>query len=65
VGYLTSDANTKTSGGLFEIMGGWAAQTRWQKSGGVGFPMNRTLTPEDVLAKWGIICNFGESALVC
>lgn len=42
-------------------MGGWAAQTRWQKAGGIGFPVNRTLTPEDVLAKWNVITNFGES----
>ena len=60
VGYLSSEANTKTSGGLFEIMGGWAAQTRWQKSGGYGFPVNRTLTPEDVLSKWTVFCNFGD-----
>ena len=59
VGYLTSEANTKTTGGLFEIMGGWAAQTRWQKAGGVGFPVNRILTPEDILSKWDVITNFG------
>ena len=27
VGYLTSEANDETTGCLFEIMGGWAAQT--------------------------------------
>ncbi len=61
VGYLTSEANEETSGALFEIMGGWAAQTRWQKAGGHGFPVNRQLTPEAIISKWDIITNFGES----
>ena len=60
VGYLTSEANEETSGCLFEIMGGWAAQTRWQKTGGYGFPVNRPLTPEAVISKWAIITNFCE-----
>ncbi|PSR79054.1 hypothetical protein PHLCEN_2v7241 [Hermanssonia centrifuga] len=58
VGYLTSEANEETSGALFEIMGGWAAQTRWQKAGGHGFPVNRQLTPEAIISKWDIITNF-------
>lgn len=41
-------------------MGGWAAQTRWQKSGGHGFPVNLALTPEAVLSKWDVITNFGK-----
>lgn len=40
-------------------MGGWAAQTRWQKAGGHGFPVNQTLTPEAILSKWDVITNFG------
>ncbi|KAF7796625.1 hypothetical protein EIP86_007807 [Pleurotus ostreatoroseus] len=62
VGYLTSEANEETSGCLFEIMGGWAAQTRWQKTGGHGFPVNRPLTPEAVISKWDIITNFSAVA---
>lgn len=58
VGYLTSEANEETTGGLFEVMGGWAAQTRWQKTGGHGFPVNRPLTPEAVISKWNAITNF-------
>jgi multifunctional beta-oxidation protein len=61
VGYLTSEANTETTGQLFEISGGWAAQTRWQRAGGYGFPTNRVLTPEDVISKWDVFTNFGTS----
>lgn len=57
---MISLANNKTSGDLFEISGGWAAQTRWQRAGGHGFPSDKILTPEDVLSKWHIITNFGE-----
>lgn len=41
-------------------MGGWAAQTRWQKAGGHGFPVNQPLTPEAILSKWNVITNFGK-----
>ncbi|KAI0346127.1 peroxisomal hydratase-dehydrogenase-epimerase [Trametopsis cervina] len=60
VGYLTSEANTKTTASLFEITGGWAAQTRWQKAGGYGFPVNRPITPEDILSKWSVITDFDD-----
>jgi multifunctional beta-oxidation protein len=51
-------ANEGTSGRLFEVTGGWAAETRWQRSGGHGFPHNQELTPEAVLAKWDKITGF-------
>lgn len=60
VGFLTSKDNTSTSGALFEILGGWAAQTRWQRSGGFGFPHTRPYTPEDVVDKWSAITNFDD-----
>ncbi|EGO24290.1 hypothetical protein SERLADRAFT_415443 [Serpula lacrymans var. lacrymans S7.9] len=60
VGYLTSEANTETTACLFEIRGGWAAQTRWQRAGGYGFPSNKNLTPEDVIAKWDAFTNFDD-----
>ena len=59
VGYLASKDNEETSGKLYEIMGGWAAQTRWQRAGGYGFPINKPLTPEDIISKWDIITDFG------
>ncbi|KIL64476.1 hypothetical protein M378DRAFT_186727 [Amanita muscaria Koide BX008] len=54
VGYLTSKDNAKTTGSLFEVTGGWAAQTRWQRAGGHSFPNDKPFTPEDVLAKWNL-----------
>ncbi|KAF9236745.1 hypothetical protein BU15DRAFT_76706 [Melanogaster broomeanus] len=60
VGYLSSRDNTDTTSRLFEISGGWAAETRWQRAGGYGFPMNLTLTPEDVIAKWDAFTNFDD-----
>ena len=77
VGYLTSKGtpfvqfrhpihqmltdNTETTGSLFEITGGWAAQTRWQRAGGHGFPHTKPYTPEDVVVQWSAITNFGLS----
>ncbi|TEB34648.1 multifunctional beta-oxidation protein [Coprinellus micaceus] len=58
VGYLTSKDNTETSGCIFEISGGWAAQTRWQRTAGHGFPHDSVYTPEDVVAKWKDITTF-------
>ncbi|KIJ12813.1 hypothetical protein PAXINDRAFT_163828 [Paxillus involutus ATCC 200175] len=60
VGYLSSQDNTETTGRLFEISGGWAAETRWQRAGGHGFPANLTLTPEEVIAKWDVFTNFDD-----
>ncbi|KAF8738093.1 hypothetical protein AX14_011858 [Amanita brunnescens Koide BX004] len=60
VGYLSSKDNKDTTGSLFEITGGWAAQTRWQRAGGHSFPNDKPYSPEDVLAKWNIITNFGD-----
>jgi hypothetical protein len=41
-------------------MGGWAAQVRWQRAGGHGFPVNVPLTPEAIISKWHIITNFSQ-----
>ena len=54
-------ANEDVSGLLFEISGGWAAQTRWQRSAGYGFPTKRPFTPEEAIAKWDDITKFGQS----
>ena len=51
--------NEDVSGLLFEISGGWAAQTRWQRSGGYVFPSKKPYSPEDVVAKWQAITTFG------
>lgn len=59
VGYLASEAN-ETTGALFEVGGGWAAQTRWQRTGGHGFPHNEKLTPEAIISQWKKITNFDD-----
>jgi hypothetical protein len=56
--------NADTTGSLFEILGGWAAQTRWQRTGGHGFPVKKPLTPEDVISKWDVFTNFGKQYLI-
>ncbi|KAJ3536063.1 hypothetical protein NM688_g6887 [Phlebia brevispora] len=65
VGYLTSEANEETSGCLFEIMGGWAAQTRVAEDGRwdliTNFSDDRVVyptTPQDALEQ--MANNFGH-----
>ncbi|KAH9928628.1 multifunctional beta-oxidation protein [Fomitopsis serialis] len=60
VGFLSSEANEETTGGLFQIAAGWIAQLRWQRTGGYGFPVNKPLTPEAIIAKWKVITDFDD-----
>jgi multifunctional beta-oxidation protein len=48
------------TGNLYEVGSGWQARTRWQRSGGHGFPIDVTLTPEHVLQQWDRIRNFDD-----
>jgi len=48
------------TGRLFESGSGWAAETRWQRSGGAQFPVDVTLTPEAIKEKWEQILNFDD-----
>lgn len=48
------------TGGLYEVGSGWHAQTRWQRSGGRGFPVDVKLTPETVRNAWRDILNFDD-----
>ncbi|KAJ3039636.1 hypothetical protein HK097_002774, partial [Rhizophlyctis rosea] len=59
VGYLAHESNQET-GGVYEVGSGWIAKVRWQRTGGVGFPVNKPLLPEQVAAKWGEIVNFDD-----
>lgn len=58
--YVCPTGNEETTGDLFEVLGGWAAQTRWQRSGGFGFSPKQPFTPEDVIAKWKNITEFSK-----
>ncbi|KAF2264046.1 NAD(P)-binding protein [Lojkania enalia] len=57
---LSSDKAPTPTGGLYECGMGWFAATRWQRTGGHGFPIDVKLTPEAVLEKWDVINNFDD-----
>jgi multifunctional beta-oxidation protein len=61
VALLCSDAMPEpVTNGLYECGGGWFARTRWQRSGGYGFPLDVPLTPEAVREKLPVITNFDD-----
>lgn len=58
---LCSDKIPKPpTGNLYEVGSGWHARTRWQRSGGHGFPIDVKLTPEAVAKAWSDIVNFDD-----
>jgi multifunctional beta-oxidation protein len=57
---LCSDKCPDSTGGLFEVGCGWQARTRWQRSGGHGFPVDVPLTPEAVASQWSKIIDFDD-----
>ncbi|RKP10244.1 hypothetical protein THASP1DRAFT_34175 [Thamnocephalis sphaerospora] len=48
------------SGKVFEVGSGWIANVRRQRSGGVGFPIDRPLAPESIAAKWAQVIDFED-----
>ena len=48
------------TGWLFEVGSGWQARTRWQRSGGHGFPVDVRLVPEEVVKYWKKINDFDD-----
>ena len=48
------------TGNLFEVGSGWVGRTRWQRSGGHGFPIDVKLTPEALLKEWPKILDFDD-----
>ncbi|KAI9800835.1 MAG: bifunctional hydroxyacyl-CoA dehydrogenase/enoyl-CoA hydratase fox2 [Sarcosagium campestre] len=61
VALLSSDKMpSPPTGGLFEVGSGWVGRTRWQRSGGHGFPIDVKLTPEAILKVWNKILNFDD-----
>jgi multifunctional beta-oxidation protein len=57
---LSSDKVPEPTGQLYEVGSGWQARTRWQRSGGHGFPVDVKLTPEAVLENWDRIIDFDD-----
>jgi multifunctional beta-oxidation protein len=61
VALLCSDMCPEPSSkGLYECGSGWFSSTRWQRSGGHGFPVDVKLTPEAVLKNWKQITDFDD-----
>jgi multifunctional beta-oxidation protein len=50
----------KPTGGLYEVGSGWCGETRWQRTGGVSYPVDVELTPEAVVKQWDTIINFDD-----
>lgn len=50
----------KPTGCLYEVGSGWCGRTRWQRSGGVGFPVDVKLVPEEVVKNWAKIVSFED-----
>lgn len=57
---LSSDKVPSLTGKLFEVGSGWFGETRWQRTGGHGFPIDVKLTPEAVKAQLEKIVNFDD-----
>lgn len=57
---LCSDKAPDPTGNLYEVGSGWVGRTRWQRSGGHGFPVDVKLTPEAVASKFEKIVNFDD-----
>lgn len=59
VGFLCHESS-KNTGAVFEVGSGWVSQVRWQRTGGVGFPVNQPLLPEAVQSRFKDITNFDD-----
>ncbi len=61
IAYLCHESCTET-GGLFEVGGGLITKLRWERTTGVTFPKDATITPEDIGANWNSIVDFSSTS---
>ncbi|KAI9482459.1 hypothetical protein BX667DRAFT_494357 [Coemansia mojavensis] len=59
VGYLAHDSTPHT-GKTFQVGSCWISEIRRQRTGGVAFPLNKPIKPEDVAKRWKDIVNFND-----
>lgn len=60
VAYLCSE-DSDTTGGVYEVGGGFYSSLRWERTKGKLFRLGREVSPNDIQSSWKQINDFGES----